>query len=78
MNTMKHNSLSVFIVAIVSSCVIVSTPWARGRVTTHAAAQAQPTRIISLIPAVSEMLFAIGAGPQVVAVSSFDDTPRRC
>jgi iron complex transport system substrate-binding protein len=32
-------------------------------------------RIISLIPAVTEMLFAIGAGPQVVAVSSFDRYP---
>jgi len=63
------------IVAIVSMCLIVSTLWARGGVTTHAAAQPAPTRIISLIPAVSEMLFAIGAGPQVVAVSSFDDYP---
>jgi iron complex transport system substrate-binding protein len=35
----------------------------------------RPTRIISLIPAVTEMLFAIGAGPQVVAVSSFDEYP---
>jgi iron complex transport system substrate-binding protein len=34
-----------------------------------------PKRIISLIPAVTEMLFAIGAGPQVVAVSSFDRYP---
>jgi iron complex transport system substrate-binding protein len=34
-----------------------------------------PTRIISLIPAVTEMLFAIGAGPRVVAVSSFDEYP---
>jgi len=34
-----------------------------------------PRRIISLIPAVTEMLFAIGAGPQVVAVSSFDRYP---
>ena len=34
-----------------------------------------PSRIISLIPAVSEMLFAIGAGAQVVAVSSFDEYP---
>ncbi|MGH9372360.1 MAG: ABC transporter substrate-binding protein [Vicinamibacterales bacterium] len=33
------------------------------------------TRIISLIPAVTEMLFAIGAGSQVVAVSSFDRFP---
>jgi iron complex transport system substrate-binding protein len=35
----------------------------------------QVSRIISLVPAVTEMLFAIGAGPQVVAVSSFDDFP---
>jgi cobalamin transport system substrate-binding protein len=35
----------------------------------------RPSRIISLIPAVTEMLFAIGAGPQVVAVSSFDRYP---
>jgi iron complex transport system substrate-binding protein len=34
-----------------------------------------PARIISLIPAVTEMLFAIGAGPQVVAVGSFDRFP---
>src|SRR6185295_6525056 len=34
-----------------------------------------PARIVSLIPAVTEMLFAIGAGPQVIAVSSFDRYP---
>jgi iron complex transport system substrate-binding protein len=45
-----------------------------GRTTDQAAAQA-PGRIISLIPAVTEMLFAIGAGPRVVAVSSFDTYP---
>lgn len=33
------------------------------------------SRIVSLIPAVTEMLFAIGAGPQVVGVSSFDEYP---
>jgi iron complex transport system substrate-binding protein len=32
-------------------------------------------RIISLVPAVTEMLFAIGAGDDVVAVSSFDEYP---
>jgi iron complex transport system substrate-binding protein len=36
---------------------------------------AAPHRIISVIPAVTEMLFAIGAGPRVVAVGSFDDYP---
>jgi iron complex transport system substrate-binding protein len=34
-----------------------------------------PRRIVSLVPALTEMLFAIGAGPQVVAVSSYDDFP---
>jgi len=44
---------------------------------TPRAAQAQrPSRIISLIPAVTEMLFAIGAGQQLVAVSSFDEYPH--
>lgn len=37
--------------------------------------QQSPLRIISLIPAVTEMLFAIGAGDRVVAVSSFDTYP---
>lgn len=34
-----------------------------------------PRRIVCLIPAVTEMLFAIGAGPQVVAVGTFDRDP---
>ena len=36
---------------------------------------ATPRRIVSLVPAITEMLFAIGAGPQVVAVSSYDEFP---
>lgn len=35
----------------------------------------RPSRVISLIPAVTEVLFAIGAGDQVVGVSSFDTYP---
>ena len=34
-----------------------------------------PSRIVSVIPAVTEMLFAIGAGPQVVGVGSYDHFP---
>jgi iron complex transport system substrate-binding protein len=34
-----------------------------------------PQRIISLVPSVTETLFAIGAGPRVVGVSSFDKYP---
>ena len=37
--------------------------------------QAAPHRIISLIPSVTEMLFAMGAGDDVIAVSSFDHYP---
>ncbi len=33
------------------------------------------SRVISLVPAATEILFAIGAGPDVVAVSSFDRFP---
>jgi iron complex transport system substrate-binding protein len=39
------------------------------------AAFAQPRRIVSLVPNVTEMLFAIGAGNRVVGVSSFDEYP---
>jgi len=35
-----------------------------------------PRRIISFIPAVTEMLFALGAGDRVVAVGSFDRYPQ--
>ena len=50
--------------AIVVACAVAS-----------AQQTARPSRIISLIPAVTEMLFAMGAGSQVVAVSSFDAYP---
>jgi iron complex transport system substrate-binding protein len=38
-------------------------------------AQTRPQRIISLVPAATEILFAVGAGPRVVAVSSYDREP---
>ena len=52
--------------------------WTLGLVVLTAAlfAQTQPVRIISLIPAVTEMLFAIGAGDRVVGVSTFDTYPK--
>ncbi|MGQ0734390.1 MAG: ABC transporter substrate-binding protein [Acidobacteriota bacterium] len=42
-----------------------------------ATSHAQPParRIISLVPALTEMAFAIGAGDQVIAVSSYDQDP---
>jgi iron complex transport system substrate-binding protein len=55
--------------AIVTIALIIGAPEG-GRY-----GQAPPRRIVSLIPAVTEMLFAIGAGPQVVGVGSFDTYP---
>lgn len=34
-----------------------------------------PQRIVSLIPATTEMLFAIGAGPRIVGISNYDQFP---
>src|SRR5207244_1532750 len=36
---------------------------------------AAPRRIVSLVPALTEILFAIGAGPQVIGVSNYDGYP---
>jgi iron complex transport system substrate-binding protein len=57
--------LVAVIVGALTSAVVAQT----------APAQLPARRIISLVPAVTEMLFAIGAGPRVIAVSSFDDFP---
>ena len=36
-----------------------------------------PRRIVSVIPAVTETLFALGAGSQIVGIGSFDVLPER-
>lgn len=41
-----------------------------------ASAQSPPTRIVSLVPALTDMLVAMGARPQLAAVSSYDDEPE--
>ena len=56
--------------AALASC---GQPLAAAAVQPGAGATAR--RIVSVVPAVTEMLFAIGAGPQVVAVSSYDNWP---
>lgn len=52
----------------------VATLCVAAALTTTGAAEA-PTRIVSLVPALTETLFAIGAGRQVIAVSSYDREP---
>jgi iron complex transport system substrate-binding protein len=52
--------------------------WACGASPVGLATQATgaaPKRIVSLVPSLTEMLYAVGAGPQVVAVSSYDEFP---
>ena len=46
----------------------------RGHVAAPQASNA-PRRIVSLVPSATEMLFAMGAGPRVAAVSSYDRYP---
>lgn len=58
------------LVAVVLAVFLLDAPLAQSRDTGSA-----PRRIVSLVPAITEMLFAIGAGPQVVAVSSYDEFP---
>ena len=44
--------------------------------TARVTSQQPPQRIISLVPSLTETLFAIGAGPEVVGVGSFDTVPE--
>lgn len=55
--------------------VAVIVFWAARPATMQQQRASSAVRIISLVPALTEMLFAIGAGPQVIAVSSFDEFP---
>jgi iron complex transport system substrate-binding protein len=54
---------------------VVALTLAEEQTSPRPATDTTAARIVSLIPAVTEMLFAIGAGPQVAAVSSFDIYP---
>ncbi len=65
----RAQKLTAF-VAVVLAFFLLDAPLAQSRDTGSA-----PRRIVSLVPAITEMLFAIGAGPQVVAVSSYDEFP---
>jgi iron complex transport system substrate-binding protein len=65
-------------VAVMRGVVIIAAALAVlsvGPLAPHGLAQAVPQRIVSVVPSVTESLFAIGAGPRVVAVSSFDVFP---
>ena len=60
-------------VARLASIVFIVLTVAAWRVVTPAADE--PRRIISLVPATTEMLFVMGAGDRIAAVSSYDRFP---
>lgn len=70
--TVNTRSTLVLFVLFVVFVAIVIRPSA---MMPPAVPQPPPSRIVSLIPAVTEMLFALGAGDRVVGVSSFDRFP---
>ena len=66
---MATRSQGLIVLTLVACLAWMGAPaWA-------AASADPPQRIVSLVPALTEVLFAIGAGPQVVGVSSYDDDP---
>lgn len=68
-------SRRVLLASIVAAAAAFAAAQPIGGLEGSTGTQARPSRIISVIPAVTEMLFAIGAGPQVAAIGSFDDYP---
>jgi iron complex transport system substrate-binding protein len=68
---------SIWLAAAVGLAVVVLAACSRAAASDRPASgqDRTPRRIVSIVPAVTEMLFAIGAGPKVVAVSSFDTWP---
>lgn len=60
---------------LLAVAAMASPGLSRGQSGASTSRPAAPSRIVSLVPALTEMLFAIGAGPQVVGVSSYDTYP---
>ena len=71
-----RSALAVGVVALtlaVAACEASAPPPSKPAVN----AAAHPSRIVSIVPAVTEMLFAIGAGPQVVGVQQLRHVAAR-
>jgi len=65
-----------FIALVVAAAIAVPAAPLHSQQPPASAAPRSVSRIVSLVPAVTEMLFALGAGPRVVGVSSFDRFPQ--
>ena len=62
---------------VLAAVLIVAAMWLSmaPRARTASSQRGNPSRIVTLVPAVTEMLFAIGAGGDVAGVSSYDRFP---
>ncbi len=77
---MTRSKIALLFVLALNGVLLQGRPLERaigdtGQAAATQQAPATARRIVSLVPAITESLFAIGAGPQVVAVSSFDHFP---
>lgn len=62
--------------AFVAAALTLALGWSfRSTADAQAPSPRPPARIVSLVPALTEMLFDMGAGAQVVAVSRYDTFP---
>jgi iron complex transport system substrate-binding protein len=76
-NNVRMRRRLIRLLLVVAACpAAIDVLHAQGGPSRQARATAPASRVVSLVPAVTEMLFAIGAAPQVLAVSSFDRFPR--
>ncbi|HKC57906.1 MAG TPA: helical backbone metal receptor [Vicinamibacterales bacterium] len=71
----KELIAAVCAVALLSAASLVRLAWANPAGFAPQIQNNPARRIVSLVPNITEMLFAIGAGSQVVGVSSYDDFP---
>lgn len=69
-----HGGLATWLVLLLLTLSVACGRREDAPVTREAPVVTGP-RVVSLVPAVTEMLFAVGAGPQVVGVSSYDKHP---
>ncbi len=70
----KTAPVSRWVLLVMLAVAAGSCTWPPASAVSAERSQAQP-RIVSLIPSLTEDLFAIGAGAQVVAVSQYTDYP---
>jgi iron complex transport system substrate-binding protein len=71
---LRRSFLVILLVLLAAGCGSGGASSPTGSISTAAAAQ-EPERIVSLSPTATEMLFAIGAGDQVVAVDDQSNYP---